>query len=395
MTSQAHTGLLRRGSHGPAVAEVRSRLHLLPDRLTLSEDVEVAAEVAPEFDLGLERAVRAFQQQQGLVVDGIVGPETFSALDGARWSLGDRILALVPEHLMHGEDVFALQKQLSGLGFAGGRVDGRFGAASDDAVRRFQRAYGLSVDGTVGPETLRAFDGLRRSIAGGSANALRESERVRRSGHSLSGRTVVLDPGHGAGAPGATGGGLAEGDVVLDLARRIEARLTAIGSTVVFTRGAHGNPSEEERAEVANRVGADVLLSLHCDSHEQQNASGVATFFFGRERGVSWSNVGEELADLVLREMVARTGLSDCRSHPRSWTLLRRTAMPAVRVEAGYLTHADDAARLGESAFRDILADAVVVALQRVYLGEDDMNSTGMLRVGDLRAELERMRATL
>ncbi len=387
--SSSNNGLLRRGSRGAAVADVRSRLVALPqahlgDRSGL-EGPEVDAEL---YDEALERAVRDFQQRQGLIVDGIVGPETFSAIDGARWSLGDRILLHTPGHLQHGEDVSALQERLNTLGFAAGRVDGRFGANTERAVRAFQRAYGLPSDGSVGPETLRAFTDLSRSVSGGSSTVLREQERVRRAGHSLSGRTVVLDPGHGGDEAGAVANGLREADLVLDLARRIEGRLTAIGVSVVYTRTEHTNPSDEERAALANRAEADVLLSLHCDSHDHVDASGVATFFFGRDRRTVWSAVGEHFADLLQREIVARTGLANCRSHARSWRLLQQTAMPAVRVEAGYLSHPDDAARLADPAFRDTLAEAVLVSLQRMYLGEDDTNATGVLRLGDLRAYL-------
>ena len=195
---------------------------------------------------------------------------------------------------------------------------------------------------------MRAFSDLKRSVSGGSSTVLRERERVRRSGHSLSGRTVVLDPGHGGSDAGATRNGLREADVVLDLARRIEGRLTAIGVDVVFTRTETTCPTDEERAAIANRSGADVVLSLHCDSHDHVDASGVATFFFGRDRRNAWSAIGEHLADLVLREVVARTPLANCRSHGRSWTLLQQTTMPTVRVEAGYLSHPEDAALLAD-----------------------------------------------
>ena len=387
--SHSTNGLLRRGSQGPAVADVRARLlalaeSYLPDRHRL-EGAEVQDDL---YDESLERAVRSFQQQQGLIVDGVVGPETFSAIDGARWALGDRILRHLPGHLQHGEDVRALQERLNTLGFAAGRVDGFFGETTERAVRAFQRAYGLTGDGSVGPDTLRAFTDLQRSVSGGSSTVLRERERVRRSGQSLSGRTVVLDPGHGGDDPGARSSGMTEADIMLDLARRIEGRLTAIGVDVVYTRTEGTCPSEEDRAAIANEVGADVLLSLHCDSHDHVDASGVATFFFGRDRRGSWSPVGEHLADLILREVVARTSLSNCRSHGRSWALLQRTTMPAVRIEAGYLSHPHDAALLADAAFRDTLAEAILVSLQRVYLGEDDTNQTGVLRLGDLRAYL-------
>ena len=144
--SNSNNGLLRRGSRGPAVADVRARLLALseahlPDKTGLSGP-GVEAEV---FDEVLERAVRTFQQLEGLIVDGIVGTETFSAIDGARWALGDRILRYTPGHLQHGEDVSALQERLNTLGFGAGRVDGR----SRLAVRFDAIDHHRQIDGRI------------------------------------------------------------------------------------------------------------------------------------------------------------------------------------------------------------------------------------------------------
>jgi len=296
--------------------------------------------------------------------------------------------------MLQGDDVAALQERLMALGFTTGRVDGVFGTNTEHAVRRFQVGVGLAVDGSVGPETLRAFADLARSVSGGSPHNLREQELVRRSGHRLIGRIVVLDPGHGGHDPGTTAHGLIESEVMLDLARRIEGRLSAIGVTVLFTRSATTGPEDLSRAMMANEAGADIMLSLHCDSNDQPQAGGVATFFYGLDRFGAWSAVGQQLADLIQREIVARTGLTDCRSHARGWVLLQRTQMPTVRIETGYLSHQQDAARLADPAFRDTLAEAIVIALQRMYLGEDDTNATGVLRLGDLRAYNVKQRAT-
>jgi len=338
------------------------------------------------YDEELAHAVRAFQQRRGLIVDGALGPNTRAALDGARWRLGDRLLSHIPGHLLQGDDVAELQERLLSLGFAPDRVDGVFGSNTEQAVRRFQGGVGLVVDGRVGPATLRAFADLARSVSGGSPHTLREEELVRRSGHRLIGRIVVLDPGHGGEDTGTVAHGLTESEVTLDLARRIEGRLSAIGVTVLFTRSAATGPDDLSRATVANQADADIMLSLHCDSTDQPQASGVATFFYGLKRFGAWSAVGEHLADLIQREIVARTDLTDCRSHPRGWALLQRTQMPTVRIETGYLSHQEDAARLADPAFLDTLAEAIVIALQRMYLGEDDTNATGVLRLGDLRA---------
>ena len=242
-----------------------------------------------------------------------------------------------------------LQEQLLRLGFHVGRVDGLFGPSTESALRELQRGVGLVPDGTCGPATLRALAQLlTRSITGGAAHQLRETETVRQAGPSLAGRVIVLDPGHGGPDSGSLASGLSEADVTLDMARRIEGRLAATGVLAVITRSADADPDEGERADIANRLGADLVVSLHCETSESASASGVAAYFYGHDRPGAWSAVGERLADLMRREVVARTGLVDCQSHPRTWDLLRRTSMPAVRLDVGYLTNPGDAGLLAD-----------------------------------------------
>ncbi len=89
---------------------------------------------------------------------------------------------------------------------------------------------------------------------------------------------------------------------------------------------------------------------------------------------------------------MARTDLGDLRSHGKTFDILRRTQMPAVRIDAGYLTNPGDAARLADPSFRDVIAEAVVVAVQRVYLDAESDSKTGVLRLGELRAALRHHR---
>ena len=360
--SDQPVALFRFGDQGAAVRSIRALLQATGDLAPST------AEASDVYDAEVAQAVRAFQQRRGLIVDGVLGPHTHIALDGAHWKLGDRMLSHIPGHMLQGDDVAELQERLLSLGFTPDRVDGVFGTNTEQAVRRFQSGVGLAVDGSVGPQTLRAFADLTRSVSGGSPHTLREEELIRTSGHRLLGRIVVLDPGHGGDDPGTVAHGLTESEVTLDLARRIEGRLSAIGVTVLFTRSATTGPEDLFRASMANQARADIMLSLHCDSTDQSRASGVATFFWGLERFGAWSAVGEHLANLIQREIVSRTGLADCRSHPRGWQLLQRTQMPTVRIEAGYLSHPEDAARLADPAFLDTLAEAIVIALQRICL---------------------------
>lgn len=372
--------ILRRGDRGPRVRAVREQL--------AAAGVEVPPAADPEdFDEALDRAVRAFQQQRGLMADGRVGVQTSRALDAAHWRLGDRILRYTPGHLVHGDDVAQLQERLMQLGLLDDRVDGILGPATERALRELQRGIGLTPDGTCGPDTLRALAQLERTVRGGDIAALRDAEWVRRSGSSLAGRVVVIDPGHGGGDLGATGHGLTEAAVVLDLARRLEGRLAASGVTAVLTRGPDQSPTVEDRVRLAEEVRADLLISLHCDS-AGGTGSGVATFYWGDERVGRRSPVGARLASLVQRELLARTDLVDCRTHARTWDLLRLSRMPAVRVELGYLTDPGDARRLGDPAFRDTLAEALLIAVQRLFLPEEEDPPTGTLRAADVLARV-------
>ncbi|WP_406284517.1 N-acetylmuramoyl-L-alanine amidase [Embleya sp. NBC_00896] len=385
----------RRGDTGPAVAEIRSKLVLLGLLPAGAQAVGTTAGgtdglggyADAVFDGSVDLAVRHFQQQRAMTVDGIVGPETYRHLDEARWRLGDRMLSYSAGHMTVGDDVATLQQRLLDMGFDCGRVDGILGPATELALREFQRNYGLGADGTCGPATFRALDRLARTVVGGQPHAMRESELLHRSGPSLAGKTVVIDPGHGGADHGVVAHGLSEAEVVWDLARRLEGRLSALGVQAYLTRGVDVEGiegiNEEERAAFANATDADLVISLHVDRNDSPRAGGVSSYYYGSgsDRYGRRSPTGEHFASLVQRELVARTGMVDGRTHGKAWTLLRRTRMPAVRIELGYLTNADDAARLAGSEFRDHAAESVVVALQRLYLPPDEDVPTGMLRL--------------
>jgi N-acetylmuramoyl-L-alanine amidase len=364
---------LRRGANEDAVAEVRRVLAGLGLLSNLDPRVESL------YDEATELAVRHFQQRRGLSIDGIVGRETWTALAGARWRLGDRVLAHNATSPFAGDDVVALQEQLLEMGYDVSRPDGVFGRRTESALRAFQRDYGLTPDGICGPATLRALRQLTRRVIGGRPQLLREQMRVAESGPSLLGKRLVLDPGHGGADRGVVAGDVCEADIAWDLVTRLEGRLTALGVTTWLTRGPSNGKTDEARASFANEVGADALLSLHVDGSPSPLANGVASYHYGA--GESSSTIGERLADLAQREIVARTGMLNCRVHPKTWALLRLTRMPAVRIEIGYLTSPADRARLVDPAFRDTVAEGLLVAVQRLYLPKAQDPPTGVMRI--------------
>jgi len=253
--------------------------------------------------------------------------------------------ALMISAPMTGDDVVMLQERLSELGYNPGRPGGVFDEQTERALRRFQREYGLVSDGLCGPATLRSLKQLGRKVTGGRPHLMREQELLRQAGPRLRGKRIVVDPGHGGVDRGIVASGVAEADLMWDLARRLVGRMTATGMDAMLSRQEDTCPTDPERAAFANTAGADLVLSLHTDANLSMHAQGLATFHFGNGTG-STSTVGEALAGLIQRELLTRTAMVDCWSQARTWELLRLTRMPAVRIEVGYLSHIGDRTRL-------------------------------------------------
>lgn len=338
--------LLRLGSTGAAVAEVRARLA----HLGLLHD----SDYCDAFDDECDVAVRTFQQERGLTADGIVGPDTFRRLDEARWQLGDRVLQFVPGTLIRGDDVAELQRRLNQLGFDSGRADGMFGPHTDSALREFQSSCGVNPDGICGPDTFRAFERLVRAVSGGSSATLREHVTLSDLRSGIAHKVIVIDPGTEPG-----------GALCHAVAVRVEGRLAALGTQVLLTHGSASSSlrSEHDRADFANRVQADLVIAIHVDSATSDRPNGLATFYFGDPHGGVHSTGGRALAERIQDELTAQTTLLDCRSHPRTWDLLRMTRMPAVRIDLGYSTNPGDAALHASAAFIEAAAECITKAL--------------------------------
>jgi N-acetylmuramoyl-L-alanine amidase len=327
------------------------------------------------FDAAVEGAVKAFQQERGLIVTGTINFSTLQALDEARWKLGDRVLALNPQNLLRGDDVAALQSRLVEMGFNCGRVDGIFGPRTELAVKDFQKSVGGKVDGSCGPATVMALIRLMQIVSGGAPAALRERADRAIRGPALANKIIVLDPSSDP----------VDQKIAFDVAQRLEGRLIALGVAVFLTRSARTNPSDVERVELVNNSGADLLISIHTDSYKNSMAHGVATYYYGSEAHGVHSVMGERFAALVQREITARTDLLNCRTHAKTWDILRLTKAPAVRLDLGYSSNPGDLARLGDPVFVETVVESIMVAIQRLYLSAESDAKTGTLRLSDLR----------
>ncbi len=342
--------LIRRGDRSKAVADVQARLRELG--FAIEDDPSVFGETTTN-------AVMAFQQSRGILIDGIVGPNTWSELVEAGWRIGDRALYLT-HPLMRGDDVLALQAGLNALGFDSGREDGIFGRDTDIAVRAFQHEYAIEEDGIFGVRSHSALLGLRVDRPMTAAGLREELARSQRRG-GMRGVVVMVDPGHGGTDSGDRSPlGSLEGDLCWDICAHLAATLGQAGARVRLSRTEAEGPDAAERARRANDSGAEIFLSIHLNSHSEPTAEGASTYYFPRAQS------GEMLAESIKNNLV-ELGLRDCRSHARSYSILKETRMPAVLIEPAFITNPDEAKLLEDPGFRRMIAQAIATGVRRYF----------------------------
>ncbi|MCA1838718.1 MAG: N-acetylmuramoyl-L-alanine amidase [Actinomycetota bacterium] len=349
--------LIRRGQRSASVADLQTRLEKLGFDIPLDES-------SGSFGAGTEAAVRGFQQDRGLVVDGLVGDATWREIVESSWHLGDRLLTLSDPPL-RGDDVTDLQVRLSALGFATGKHDGIFGLRTAEALREFQKNLEIGEDGIAGRETVRSLVRLRLVTKTGLGSRIHERESRMSGAGGITGKLIVLDPGHGGDDLGELGPSAdREAEITFRLAARVAQLLDDSGADTTLTRGPHDGAPESARAAIANEIGADLLVSIHLNGNESHSAKGAATYFF-ESSGVA-SEPGEHLASLIQRNLVI-LGSLDCRSHGKTYPILRETSMPAVVVEPCFITNPDEVRSLEDPEHFHKIAGAIASGIEQYY----------------------------
>ncbi|MFP8880508.1 MAG: N-acetylmuramoyl-L-alanine amidase [Myxococcota bacterium] len=214
-------------------------------------------------------------------------------------------------------------------------------------------------------------------------------------------RTVIVDPGHGGSDPGAIGvGGLKEKDVTMRLARVLSRQLEARGFLVVLTRKSDKAVSLEERTAIAEANHGDVFISLHANAAPRRSVNGIETYYPDqnherhslrvamRENGVTREQLDDlqrtlaklriaeisprsaRLASLVqtqlTSELPSRYGkIQDLGAKRGPFYVLFLSNMPAILIEAGFLTNRTEARRLRSSEYLESVASQIAVGVER------------------------------
>ena len=218
----------------------------------------------------------------------------------------------------------------------------------------------------------------------------------------------MIDAGHGGRDPGAIGvGGLREKDVTLRLAKTLGEKLAARGFAIVYTRKDDRSIGLEERTAIAESVGGDLFVSLHANAAPRRSVAGIETYYLdanherhslgvaARENGVLPSQVdalqrtvaklrvsevsvhSRRVANAVHQQMVAglagRYGeVNDLGVKKGPFYVLFLSNMPAILVEAGFLTNRGEARRLRDVDYLDDLAQQITIGLDALPRRERD-----------------------
>ena len=168
------------------------------------------------------------------------------------------------------------------------------------------------------------------------------------------GRIVVMvDPGHGGKDPGAIGiGGVQEKDIILPISKRIAQLLEEKGIQAVMTRDSDYFVDLQPRVDLAERANADLFVSIHANSlPTRPDISGLETYYF---------DSGQRLAQVIHNSLLQNVNIRDRRVRKARFYVLRKSSMPSVLVEVGFVTGREDAPKLSTSAYQNQLAEAIV-----------------------------------
>jgi len=169
--------------------------------------------------------------------------------------------------------------------------------------------------------------------------------------------TVVIDAGHGGydrgGIPGQI---VSEKEMTLDVAQRLKKTLSASGYRVVMTRDSDVFIPLGTRVAIANSYSNAIFVSIHFNSAKRSGAGGIETYFYSRE--------SLPLASAIHYFVAGGAPSSNRNVRRRGYYVLRKTAIPAVLVECGFLTNPTEAALAQTAPYRQKLAEEIAAGVR-------------------------------
>lgn len=173
-------------------------------------------------------------------------------------------------------------------------------------------------------------------------------------------QTIVIDAGHGGKDPGSVNVrlGYEEKSLTLDTAQHVAYRLEKLGYDVVLTRNADCFLPLSDRAKIANDRQADLFVSIHYNHSPTQKVDGIEIFYY-REK--EQDKIGRKLQSIECAKLISERLVFFTNAYFRgvkegNFAVIRETKMPAVLVEAGFLSNPEERARIKDPLYRKAIA---------------------------------------
>lgn len=178
---------------------------------------------------------------------------------------------------------------------------------------------------------------------------------------------IYLDAGHGGKDSGATGNGLYEKNIALDLTKRIEAKLNQYQNVEIMqTRTTDIFLELAERTDKANAWKADVFVSCHLNANPNTAARGFESFVYNGTIDASTTALQNVMHQEIVK-MITDSGVTDRGKNKANFHVLRESNMRAILCENLFITNPTDAALMKQDSFLDKLAQGYVNGLEKFF----------------------------
>ncbi len=155
---------------------------------------------------------------------------------------------------------------------------------------------------------------------------------------------VVLDPGHGGRDPGAVHNGLKEKDLTLKVGLYLYELMQQMPQTKVYmTRNTDVYPEFVDRTGLANELEADLFISIHFNANVSTKPKGTEVYYLARKNEYEGTLTSKKAAQIMQNQLVSQLGTVNRGIKTENFIVLRNTIMPAVLLEIGFLSNAEDA----------------------------------------------------
>lgn len=179
---------------------------------------------------------------------------------------------------------------------------------------------------------------------------------------------IVIDPGHGgqdAGTKSLTKPFYQEKSLTLSTARMVRDYLKQFGYDTEMTRNEDVFIPLVDRAQKANEAEPALFVSVHYNSAPSREANGIEVFFYLSEEDAKRTKSSKNLAAVILDEVIQSTQAKSRGVKKGNYAVIRETKMPAVLVEAGFLTNQDEMAKIKDPVYMKKIALGIAKGIDR------------------------------